>query len=311
MVVFAIMTLSARAAETCSAGKYCSASSGADKGCQNCAAGTGLAAGGTDACPGDGNNPTVCVACPAGQFAAGTGADCAPCAAGKFQDLQAQNACKLCPKGQSQDLTGQTACKNCPTGQYATSAGVNTSCKDCPTGKFHNLSGQFDCLNCPKGKFGSAPATCLGCPAGTIGTQDQECKQCTAGRYTSSAGQATQGAGTTAICTACPVDSFMKMGSTNEATQTNNLATTTVVAGVDCITLSWISKWETWQVVLLFIAIGMVVGFAGIWIVHRFVSPTTRGVVGFIPGARYFIGGGNTESETFNAQPVESTSLNY
>ena len=71
-----------------------------------------------------------CRACPVGSaFDAGTKA-CAPCAAGRFQNVPGQIACKKCPCGKKQAAMGKTHCIACSYGKGTTAAGSTT----CETG---------------------------------------------------------------------------------------------------------------------------------------------------------------------------------
>ena len=89
-----------------------------------------------------------CRKCPKGKFSATPGANCLPCAVGKYQDEE-----------------GQFTCKICENSKYQFVAGAST-CEDCPAGSENAASGAY-CNLCKAGTFSSDKSECEECPAGT------------------------------------------------------------------------------------------------------------------------------------------------
>ena len=179
---------------------------------------------------------TTCVpmtnhpSCPAGKsyssasatqgFAGSTADDasCTPCAAGRYNDIQAgHESCKPCVVGMYTASTQSSVCLNCPRGYYGDSENIQPqSCIGCIKGKYgrkhveaqsaldttavyyylpdaiHLRRSSAECVICPGGEWTDSPNT-------------PECTKCAAGKYLLDDGQTIDLHDTEADCTECDV----------------------------------------------------------------------------------------------------------
>ena len=139
-----------------------------------------------------------------GRFTAATAsANCLDCAAGSFQDLRGQIACKPCAYGRFKKLAGPQNCSDCPAGSYTSAETTLFACASCAPGRRQALAGQVNCTLCASGRFvaagGSTESSCTACALGRVvpvrgAFSCQECASPTT--FVAQTGQAT--------CAACP-----------------------------------------------------------------------------------------------------------
>jgi ficolin len=106
----------------------------ADIECKDCAAGRATGAGGMSFVRGDGWLGTMCMNCPAGQFAEEGSPYCEACEAGKWAESEAEE-CEDCAKGQIAANDGSEECTACEAGQYVDKEG-KALCEVCAAGHF-------------------------------------------------------------------------------------------------------------------------------------------------------------------------------
>ena len=138
--------------------------------------------------------------CGAGQYL--SGATCAPCQAGRYQNSTShtQTSCPCCPAGTYQNLTGQTTCKTCPAN--ATCNGTCNTTFTCNTGYKKNASGTAcEPIVCGVGQYLSG-STCVPCQAGRYQNapshSNTTCPCCADGSYQDNTGQTS--------CKNCPAN---------------------------------------------------------------------------------------------------------
>jgi len=129
----------------------------------------------------EGNEDSVCEACPAGRGTSAAGmTECVLCDPGTFQDVILTNGlCTPCQAGRFQGSSGSTSCAQCPAGLY--SEGGATACSKCPAGNFSEAPGSSACPSCRLGTFSFAigQTACEQCGPGRFGAQTGM-TQCTA-----------------------------------------------------------------------------------------------------------------------------------
>ena len=180
--------------------------------------------------------------CPSGYYCPADTTTPIACPAGKYNDLQNQDAesdCKVCGAGFYCPLAS-TNPVNCAAGSYRGSEGgvSQDSCTVCPTGNYCPI-GSINPTNCTAGTYepttaGTSLSSCLACPPGDYCPKATTTPiQCLAGSYRGSTGGVSQGS-----CTACPSGNFCPVGSvdpTNCSISTYR-ASGGAVASTDCLT---------------------------------------------------------------------------
>ena len=184
------------------------------------------------ACAGGESQPAICLPGNIAPLSRPTAdrAQCAKCAAGKFQEAEGATACDTCTAG-SYCKQGASAALPCLSGSYSSTSGLGeaSSCTDCPKGSACSTGSTAHVL-CAPGTFadGLGSRTCIDCDGGTF--QDAAgataCKHCIAGHFclpaASTALPCPAGSFATSTslseasrCTPCPRGSFCPSGSTS------------------------------------------------------------------------------------------------
>eukprot|EP00947_MAST-08B_sp_MAST-8B-sp1_P002969 g2969.t1 len=129
----------------------------------------------------EGLNAAVDAACPKckpGEYSEVPCTKCSKCAAGKFQDVREQTACKdaKCAPGSSIAAAGATNGTCAPCAPGSAGGGGTKQCAPCARGSFAAAAGALACAKCPPGKTTAKKggANCTACAEGTY-LRDVEC----------------------------------------------------------------------------------------------------------------------------------------
>ena len=108
-------------------------------------------------CPVGTVHPIIGHSCPTGHYCPVGTILPIGCAAGTYQDIEAQGACKPCPIGHyCYNTTSHFEPNICPGGYYCPVGSEQPYQYPCPAGTFNNLTAQHDigaCLSCTAGKY--------------------------------------------------------------------------------------------------------------------------------------------------------------
>ena len=175
--------------------------------CDACPAGT-YSAGTSTVCTGCGNgtfslaNSSTCTACQLGYYAQVNSSTCTPCPKNTYLNVNGKGSvldCLPCPTGTTSSVLGNSdpGCSACPVGSYQ----AGDSCAACINGTFSRGSAS-SCSLCGAGFFSNSNASaCLACQAGyfSAGNGSYSCSACQAGAF--SLGQAS-------ACTNCSIGTY-------------------------------------------------------------------------------------------------------